>query len=96
VGAFFHNNLDYCETLGYHVGRFFSRGGVFSEGMVSVHPVGLPHGPHPTALAALLDDKRPQRFEEVGIMADFATRPASPTSPSACRGPATWRAGQAT
>ena len=69
---FFHNNLDYCETLGYHVGRFFSRGGVFSEGMVSVHPVGLPHGPHPTALAALLDDKRPQRFEEVGIMADFA------------------------
>jgi homogentisate 1,2-dioxygenase len=69
---FFHNNLDYCETLGYHVGRFFSRGGVFSEGMVSVHPVGLPHGPHPTALGALLDDKRPQLFGEVGIMADFA------------------------
>jgi homogentisate 1,2-dioxygenase len=69
---FFHNNLDYCETLGYHVGRFFSRGGVFSEGMVSVHPVGLPHGPHPKAMAALLDDKRPERFEEVGIMADFA------------------------
>ena len=46
---FFHNNLDYCETLGYHTGRFFSRGGVFSEGMVSVHPVGLPHGPHPKA-----------------------------------------------
>jgi len=37
--------------------------------------VGLPHGPHPTAFAALLDDKRPQRFEEVGIMADF-TNPA--------------------
>jgi hypothetical protein len=37
-----------------------------------VHPVGLPHGPHPKALAALLDDKRPQVFEEVGIMADFA------------------------
>jgi homogentisate 1,2-dioxygenase len=69
---FFHNNLDYCETLGYHVGRFFSRGGVFSEGMVSVHPVGLPHGPHPAAMAALLDDRRPQVFEEVGIMADFA------------------------
>src|SRR5262249_61807253 len=40
--------------------------------MVWGHPVGLPHGPHPTALAALMDDKRPQKFEEVGIMADFA------------------------
>jgi len=69
---FFHKNLDYCETLGYHSGQFFSRGGVFTEGMVSVHPVGLPHGPHPTALKALLDGKRPERFEEVGIMADFA------------------------
>ena len=34
--------------------------------------VGLPHGPHPKAMAALLDDRRPQVFEEVGIMADFA------------------------
>jgi homogentisate 1,2-dioxygenase len=40
--------------------------------MVSVHPVGLPHGPHPKALLAMLDGHRPERFEEVGIMADFA------------------------
>jgi homogentisate 1,2-dioxygenase len=69
---FFHKNLDYCETIGYHAGQFFSRGGVFREGMVSVHPVGLPHGPHPKALLAMLDGHRPERFEEVGIMADFA------------------------
>jgi homogentisate 1,2-dioxygenase len=69
---FFHRNLDYCETIGYHAGEFFSRGGVFQEGMVSVHPVGLSHGPHPPALAALLDGRRPERFDEVGIMADFA------------------------
>jgi homogentisate 1,2-dioxygenase len=69
---FFHKNLDYLETIGYHAGQFFSRGGVFREGMVSVHPVGLPHGPHPPALAALLDGRRPAVFEEVGIMADFA------------------------
>jgi homogentisate 1,2-dioxygenase len=73
---FFHKNLDYVETIGYHFGDFFSRGGVFRQGMVSVHPVGLPHGPHPPALQAFLDGRRPAVFEEVGIMADLAT-PAS-------------------
>ncbi len=69
---FFHRNLDYLETLGYHVGNFFSRGGVIQEGMVTLHPVGLPHGPHPTALGAFMDDRRPETWREVGIMADFA------------------------
>lgn len=69
---FFHRNLDYTETIGYHHGAFFSRGGVFREGMVSVHPVGLPHGPHPPALSAFLDGRRPEVFDEVGVMADFA------------------------
>jgi homogentisate 1,2-dioxygenase len=69
---FFHRNLDYTETIGYHLGQFFSRGGVFREGMISVHPVGLPHGPHPPALRALLDGHRPELFQEVGVMADFA------------------------
>jgi homogentisate 1,2-dioxygenase len=69
---FFHRNLDYLETLGYHSGEFFSRGGVIQEGMVTLHPVGLPHGPHPAALKAFMDDKRPEVWREVGIMADFA------------------------
>ena len=69
---FFHRNLDYCETIGYHWGDFFSRGGVIQEGMVTVHPVGLPHGPQPSALGAFMDGHRPARHNEVGIMADFA------------------------
>jgi homogentisate 1,2-dioxygenase len=72
---FFHKNLDYCETIGYHWGDFFSRGGVIQEGMVTVHPVGLPHGPQPSALQVFMDGHRPTLHREVGIMADF-TNPA--------------------
>ena len=68
---FFHRNLDYLETIGYHFGDFFSGGGVVQAGMVTLHPVGLPHGPKPAALEAFLDGKRPDRFDEVGIMADL-------------------------
>ncbi|MBI4637069.1 MAG: homogentisate 1,2-dioxygenase [Candidatus Rokubacteria bacterium] len=69
---FFHRNLDYCETIGYHFGDFFSRGGVIREGMMTIHPVGLPHGPQPAALTAFMDDRRPGVHNEVGIMADLA------------------------
>jgi homogentisate 1,2-dioxygenase len=69
---FFHRNLDYLETIGYHFGDFFSRAGVIQEGMVTLHPVGLPHGPHPAALKAFMDGRRPEVWQEVGIMADFA------------------------
>src|SRR5262245_53067092 len=69
---FFHKNLDYLETIGYHFGDFFSGGGVVQEGMVTIHPVGLPHGPKPAALAKFLDGARPERFDEVGVMADLA------------------------
>ena len=69
---FFHKNLDYTETIGYHLGEFFSRAGVIREGMVTVHPVGLPHGPHPSALEAFMDGRRPEVFQEVGVMADLA------------------------
>jgi homogentisate 1,2-dioxygenase len=69
---FFHKNLDYLETIGLHFGEFFSRGRTFQRGMVSVHPVGLPHGPQPAALRGFLEGRRPEVFHEVGIMADFA------------------------
>jgi homogentisate 1,2-dioxygenase len=69
---FFHRNLDYLETIGYHFGDFFSRGGVIQAGMVTLHPVGLPHGPQPAALKAFLDGHRPETWREVGIMADLA------------------------
>jgi homogentisate 1,2-dioxygenase len=69
---FFHKNLDYCETLAYHFGDFFSGGGVVHQGMVSVHPVGLPHGPKPRALEAFMDGRRSEIHNEVAVMADFA------------------------
>jgi len=69
---FFHRNLDYLETIGYHFGSFFSRGGVIQEGMMTLHPVGLPHGPQPSALKAFMEGKPPDLHNEVGIMADFA------------------------
>jgi len=69
---FFHKNLDYLETLGYHFGDFFSAGGVVREGMVTIHPVGLPHGPKPAALKAFLDGRTPSVHREVAIMADLA------------------------
>ncbi len=69
---FFHKNLDYLETLGYHFGDFFSGGGVVGPGMVTLHPVGLPHGPKPRALEAFLDGANPGVHNEVAVMADFA------------------------
>jgi homogentisate 1,2-dioxygenase len=41
------------ETIGYHVGDFFSPAGVIRAGMVTRHRVGLPPGPQPAALGAL-------------------------------------------
>ena len=69
---FFHKNLDYCETLGFHFGDFFSSAGATNAGMVTVHPVGLPHGPKPRALEAFLDGHRQDVHNEVAVMADFA------------------------
>jgi homogentisate 1,2-dioxygenase len=69
---FFHRNLDYCETLGYHFGDFFSGGGVVQAGMVTVHPVGLPHGPKPKSLEAFMTGRRGEIHNELAVMADFA------------------------
>jgi len=69
---FFHRNLDYCETLGYHYGDFFSAGGAVQQGMVTVHPVGLPHGPKPKSLAAYMQGRRNEVHNELAVMADFA------------------------
>jgi len=69
---FFHRNLDYLETVGYHAGDLFGgRSSGIGEGMVTLHPVGLPHGPKPAGLTAWLDGRRPEVFEGVGIMADL-------------------------
>ncbi len=45
---FYHQNIDYDEVLFYHDGDFFSRDNLHA-GMLSYHPAGFPHGPHPKA-----------------------------------------------
>ncbi|WP_087025174.1 homogentisate 1,2-dioxygenase [Thaumasiovibrio subtropicus] len=45
---FFHNNDDYDEVIFYHQGNFFSRDNI-DAGMVTFHPCGFTHGPHPKA-----------------------------------------------
>jgi homogentisate 1,2-dioxygenase len=47
---FFHRNTDYDEFIFYHAGSFFSRDNI-KPGMVTLHPRGIHHGPHPKALA---------------------------------------------
>ena len=67
---FYHQNIDYDEILFYHNGDFFSRSNLHS-GMLSFHPAGFPHGPHPKAMekivgkthtneyAVMVDTRRP-------------------------------------
>ncbi len=69
---FFHKNLDYLETLGYHFGDFFSGGGVVGEGMVSLHPVGLAARPQAPRSQAFMDGPTPACTTRSAIMADFA------------------------
>jgi len=47
---FYHQNIDYDEVIFYHDGSFFSRDNLHS-GMITLHPAGFPHGPHPKAMA---------------------------------------------
>ena len=49
---FYHQNIDYDEVLFYHDGDFFSRDNLHS-GMMSWHPAGFPHGPHPKAVQSI-------------------------------------------
>jgi homogentisate 1,2-dioxygenase len=48
---FFHRNTDYDEVIFYHDGNFFSRHNIY-PGMLTLHPRGIHHGPHPQARAA--------------------------------------------
>lgn len=49
---FYHQNIDYDEVLFYHEGDFFSRDNLHA-GMMSLHPMGFPHGPHPKAMKSV-------------------------------------------
>ncbi|UTV30375.1 homogentisate 1,2-dioxygenase [Photobacterium atrarenae] len=65
---FYHNNDDYDEVLFYHRGNFFSRDNI-EAGMITHHPCGFSHGPHPKALAASMESPK-QETDEVAVMID--------------------------
>jgi homogentisate 1,2-dioxygenase len=65
---FFHNNDDYDEILFYHAGDFFSRDNI-RPGMMTWHPGGFTHGPHPKALANMLSQPKPGT-DEYAVMID--------------------------
>lgn len=76
---FFHNNDDYDEVIFYHQGEFFSRDNIH-PGMISLHPCGFTHGPHPKALKNALVQEAPGT-NEVAVMID--TRDALEVQPAA-------------
>lgn len=65
---FYHQNIDYDEVLFYHKGDFFSRDNI-KPGMLTLHPSGFPHGPHPKAVKNISD----KTFtDEYAVMIDSA------------------------
>jgi len=76
---FFHNNDDYDEVIFYHAGDFFSRDNIH-PGMMTFHPSGFTHGPHPKALARMFRQSKPAT-DEYAVMVD--TRDALDLGPAA-------------
>ena len=65
---FYHNNDDYDEVLFYHQGDFFSRDNI-EPGMITHHPTGFPHGPHPKAYENSMKNTK-KETDEVAVMVD--------------------------
>ncbi|MFN4260205.1 MAG: homogentisate 1,2-dioxygenase [Gemmataceae bacterium] len=61
-----HSNVQADEVLYYVRGRFGSRRGV-EEASITLHPRGIPHGPHPGTIAA---SKDMTRTDELAVMVD--------------------------
>lgn len=61
-----HSNVDSDEVLYYVNDKFGSRKGIY-EGSITLHPLGIPHGPQPGAVEASLGATR---TEELAVMVD--------------------------
>jgi homogentisate 1,2-dioxygenase len=61
-----HSNVESDEVLYYVRGKFGSRRGV-EEASITLHPHGIPHGPHPGTIAASKDQTR---TDELAVMVD--------------------------
>lgn len=61
-----HSNIDSDELLYYVDGDFMSRKNV-TRGMLTLHPAGIPHGPHPGAVEKSIGAKE---TKELAVMVD--------------------------
>lgn len=61
-----HSNVDSDEVLYYVDGDFMSRKHV-TKGMITLHPIGIPHGPHPGTVEKSIGKKG---TEELAVMVD--------------------------
>jgi homogentisate 1,2-dioxygenase len=61
-----HSNIDSDEVLYYVDGDFMSRNHV-EKGYISLHPGGIPHGPHPGAMERSIGQKE---TAELAVMVD--------------------------
>lgn len=78
---FFHSNNDFDEIIFYHRGQFFSRDNIHL-GMITLHPSGFAHGPHPGAFKVGQAAAR-KETDEVAVMVD--TRDAVEISDNASK-----------
>ncbi|RID85410.1 homogentisate 1,2-dioxygenase [Peribacillus asahii] len=63
---YYHSNVDSDEVLYYVEGNFMSRKGI-NEGSITLHPSGIPHGPHPGTIEASIGKKE---TIELAVMID--------------------------
>lgn len=61
-----HSNIDSDEVLYYVDGDFMSRNNI-EKGQITLHPAGIPHGPHPGAMERSIGKKE---TEELAVMVD--------------------------
>jgi homogentisate 1,2-dioxygenase len=61
-----HSNIDSDEVIYYVDGDFMSRKNV-TRGMITLHPAGIPHGPHPGAVQKSIGAKE---TKELAVMVD--------------------------
>lgn len=61
-----HSNIDSDEVIYYVDGDFMSRKNV-DEGYISLHPAGIPHGPHPGLMEKSIGKKE---TKELAVMVD--------------------------
>jgi len=61
-----HSNIDSDEVLYYVDGNFMSRKNIV-EGQITLHPSGIPHGPHPGTMEKSIGKKE---TAELAVMVD--------------------------